>query len=324
MANPVFAQILGELRCFAATAKSLRPMQEFLVDAIAGRLSAFDWVGFYMLDPDHETVLVLGPFRGAPTDHIRIPVTQGICGAAVAQGETVTVGDVSRDPRYLSCSVETKSEIVVPLRIGGRIVGEIDIDSHTLNAFGPEDRTFLEECAEIIQESIRIAGAPLRSEIEAILDQALPRGNKAQRLARIIRDFGSYRRVGLYDVYPEAGVVSNIAWDGPHPPTHLAFPMTCGLTSRAIARARSVNVGDVLTDPSYLTTLDSTRSELIIPVLADLPTRVLGTIDVESDRQNAFDWGTQILLEDCARMLTGFWINRSLSEAPGVPSTLAP
>lgn len=105
-----------------------------------------------MLDQNDDRVLVLGPFHGAPTEHIRIPVTEGICGAAVAQGETVIVEDVSADPRYLACSIETKSEIVVPIRVRGRGVGEIDIDSHALKAFGVEDRRFLEECAGIFGE----------------------------------------------------------------------------------------------------------------------------------------------------------------------------
>jgi GAF domain-containing protein len=96
-----------------------------------------------MLDPSDKNVLVLGPYHGAPREHARIPVSEGICGAAVAQGETVIIDDVSEDPRYLACSIETRSEIVVPIRADGKIVGEIDIDSHTLNAFGAEDRIFL-------------------------------------------------------------------------------------------------------------------------------------------------------------------------------------
>jgi GAF domain-containing protein len=103
-----------------------------------------------MLEPNDENVLVLGPFRGAPTEHVRIPVTEGICGAAVAQGETVVVDDVSEDPRYLACSLDTRSEVVVPIRAKGKIVGEIDIDSHMLNAFGAGDRSFLEDCAEVL------------------------------------------------------------------------------------------------------------------------------------------------------------------------------
>jgi L-methionine (R)-S-oxide reductase len=150
MTNPAFHDIVSEIRRFAETAKDFASLQEFCVTAIAGRLSHYNWVGFYMLDPRDENFLVLGPHRGAPTEHVRIPVTKGICGAAVAQGETVIVDDVSEDPRYLACSLETRSEIVVPIRANGKIVGEIDIDSHTLNAFGAEDRTFLENCAGIL------------------------------------------------------------------------------------------------------------------------------------------------------------------------------
>jgi L-methionine (R)-S-oxide reductase len=149
MANETFHDVVSEIRSFAATAKDLTSLQEFCVGIIAERLSYYNWVGFYMLDPMDENVLVLGPYRGASTEHVRIAVTEGICGAAVAQGETVIVDDVSADPRYLACSFETRSEIVVPIRVGKWIVGEIDIDSHTLNAFGPEDRTFLEECADV-------------------------------------------------------------------------------------------------------------------------------------------------------------------------------
>jgi L-methionine (R)-S-oxide reductase len=147
MAQPVFQKIISEISSFAETAKDLSSLQGFSVNLIAERLPYYNWVGFYMLDSNDPSILVLGAFHGAPTEHVRIPVTEGICGAAVAQGETVIVDDVASDPRYLSCSIETRSEIVVPIRVHGRIVGEIDIDSHDLRAFGPEDRSFLEECA---------------------------------------------------------------------------------------------------------------------------------------------------------------------------------
>lgn len=143
-------QILSEIRSFARTAGNLNALQEFCVSQIAARLPGYDWVGFYILDRNDPGVLVLGPYRGAPTDHVRIPVSQGICGAAVAQGESIVVDDVTSDPRYLACSLETKSEIVVPIRAGGRIIGEIDVDSHERGTFGEEDRRFLEKGAEIV------------------------------------------------------------------------------------------------------------------------------------------------------------------------------
>jgi L-methionine (R)-S-oxide reductase len=150
-ANP-FREIAREIARFSAAARDLRALQEFSVEIMARRLPHFDWVGFYMLDRDDPRTLVLGPFRGAPTEHVRIPVSEGICGAAVSQGATVIVDDVAQDARYLACSLETRSEIVVPIRVRGRIVGEIDVDSHALRAFSSEDRAFLEECAALIGE----------------------------------------------------------------------------------------------------------------------------------------------------------------------------
>jgi len=150
MANETFDKIVSEIRGFAETAEDITSLQQFCVALIAERLSYYNWVGFYMLDPSDDNVLVLGSYRGAPTEHVRIPVTEGICGAAVAQGKTVIVDDVSEDPRYLACSLETRSEIVVPIRAKGKVIGEIDVDGHTLKAFGTDDRSFLEACAEVL------------------------------------------------------------------------------------------------------------------------------------------------------------------------------
>ena len=162
MDNPAFDQIVSEVQRFASSAKELRALQEFCVSLMAERLPHYNWVGFYMLDPADDNMLVLGPFRGAPAEHVRIPVTEGICGAAVAQGQTVVIDDVSQDPRYLACSIETKSEIVAPIRANGKIVGEIDIDSHSLSAFGPRDRRFVEDCAAVVGDFIE-AGSKARA-----------------------------------------------------------------------------------------------------------------------------------------------------------------
>jgi len=148
-----FDKIAGEIEAFAREAESLAALEEFVVERVAG-VEHYDWVGFYMLDAGDPEMLVLGPFRGAPTEHVRIPVSRGICGAAVAQGTTIVVDDVAADPRYLACSLETRSEIVVPIRVRGRVVGEIDIDSHAAAAFGAEDRAFVERCAGIVGKFI--------------------------------------------------------------------------------------------------------------------------------------------------------------------------
>ena len=113
MSENTFSPILSEVSRFAESANDLTSLQSFIVEIIAQRLPYYNWTGFYMLDPDDSETLALGPFQGAPTEHVRIPVSQGICGAVVAQNDTVIVDDVRSDPRYLACSLETKSEIVV-------------------------------------------------------------------------------------------------------------------------------------------------------------------------------------------------------------------
>jgi L-methionine (R)-S-oxide reductase len=150
MSENAFAQILSEVSTFAESANDLASLQNFIVEIIPQRLPYYNWTGFYMLGPDDSETLVLGPFHGAPTEHVRIPVNQGICGAAVLQNDTVIIDDVNSDPRYLACSLETKSEIVVPIRVNDAVVGEIDIDSHNIAAFSTQDRKFLEECTAIV------------------------------------------------------------------------------------------------------------------------------------------------------------------------------
>ncbi len=142
--------LLQRVRDLAAGAASLAELERGIVEAIAAELPHYNWTGFYWLDPHDPQTLVLGAYVGEPTPHMRIPVTRGICGAAVASGETVVVDDVHADPRYLSCSIKTKSEIVVPIFARGKVAGEIDIDSHIPAAFAETDRAFLEEVARIV------------------------------------------------------------------------------------------------------------------------------------------------------------------------------
>jgi L-methionine (R)-S-oxide reductase len=118
------------------------------VEILHDRFAHYSWVGIYFVEGDH---LVLGPWKGPEaTEHVRIPVGQGVCGAAAASGVTEIVGDVNADDRYLACFASTRSEIVVPIAYEGRVVGEIDIDSDQPAAFGSEDRAFLERVALLI------------------------------------------------------------------------------------------------------------------------------------------------------------------------------
>ena len=118
------------------------------VEILHDRFDHYSWVGIYLVEGDD---LVLGPWKGPQaTEHVRIPMGQGICGAAAASGRTEVVDDVNADERYLACFPSTQSEIVVPIAYEGKIVGEIDIDSDRPAAFGQADRTFLERVALLI------------------------------------------------------------------------------------------------------------------------------------------------------------------------------
>ena len=153
---PTTTKIQGvkqELEPLVRAAKSAHDLMSQIVQLLHQRMLNYNWVGFYLLEPapsGQEPMLVLGPFQGATTPHTRIPLNQGICGAAASSGKTVLVDDVTTDPRYLACSLETKSEIVVPVLVHGKVVGELDIDSHHPAAFHDEDRELVEYCATLV------------------------------------------------------------------------------------------------------------------------------------------------------------------------------
>jgi L-methionine (R)-S-oxide reductase len=132
-----------------------------VVDVLHDRIDHYSWIGIYLVDGDE---LVLGPWKGPQaTEHVRIPVGQGVCGAAVASGKTEVVDDVNADPRYLACFPSTRSEIVVPIAHEGRVVGEIDIDSDQHAAFGEDDHAFLERVAHQISRHCAAAVATFTS-----------------------------------------------------------------------------------------------------------------------------------------------------------------
>lgn len=128
---------------------------ERAVDLIHSTSEVYDWVGIYILERDGQTLRLFRYYHGRPTPHERIPISSGICGAAVRENQALIVPDVNADPRYLACSLETRSEIVVPVRYRGEVIGEIDIDSDTLDAFDERDREFLEKMARMISPSVQ-------------------------------------------------------------------------------------------------------------------------------------------------------------------------
>jgi GAF domain-containing protein len=122
------------------------------VEVLQDGFEHYSWVGIYLVEGDE---LVLGPWQGPQaTEHARIPIGQGVCGAAAASGRTEVVEDVNADPRYLACFPSTRSEIVVPIVHEGAVVGEIDIDSNRRAAFDDDDRAFLERVAQLIAPAV--------------------------------------------------------------------------------------------------------------------------------------------------------------------------
>lgn len=116
-------------------------------------ISYFNWTGFYFRNGDKEE-LVLGPYVGAETEHTHIPFGKGICGQVAVSGETFVVPDVTKENNYLSCSISTKSEIVVPIFKNGENIGQIDIDSHQIDPFTEEDVQLLEWLCEEVSKII--------------------------------------------------------------------------------------------------------------------------------------------------------------------------
>ena len=131
--------------------KSKNDSLDALLDKIAASLHENfpHYTGVYLYLLEGET-LVLGPYRGRPTEHTRIPIGAGICGRAARVKETVIVDDVNADAEYIACSLQTRSEIVVPIMRGDQVFGEIDIDSDVPAAFTAQDRKFLEEVARLL------------------------------------------------------------------------------------------------------------------------------------------------------------------------------
>jgi L-methionine (R)-S-oxide reductase len=148
-------EVRSEITNLAESASTAQELMRTMVKLLHHRMLKYNWVGFYMLEPGVQPpVLVLGAFEGAMTPHTRIPLNQGICGAAASSGQTVVVDDVNSDPRYLACSLETKSEIVVPVFAHGKVVGELDIDSHFPAAFTSEHRDFVQHCAMLVGKKL--------------------------------------------------------------------------------------------------------------------------------------------------------------------------
>ena len=153
-------EVRNEITQLAESTPTAQDLMRRMAKLLHDRMLKYNWVGFYMLEPGAQPpMLVLGPFEGAMTPHVRIPLNQGICGAAASSGKTVVVDDVNKDPRYLACSLETKSEIVVPVFANGKVVGELDIDSHFPAAFSSEHQGLVQYCAMLVGKKLEASSS---------------------------------------------------------------------------------------------------------------------------------------------------------------------
>jgi L-methionine (R)-S-oxide reductase len=147
-------QVLGDIHMYADHEEDLTAVLANVSAVLKAHRPYYVWVGFYMFGPNPQE-MILGPYQGPPTCTTRIPISAGMCGLAARERKTIVLSDVRNDPRYIACSPSVRSEIVVPLLDGERILGVLDLDSDDIDAFGPEDQTLLEMVASYVVEKCR-------------------------------------------------------------------------------------------------------------------------------------------------------------------------
>lgn len=145
-----YKELLSRIEQERTTASSVEVLMQSISELLHAEIARFNWVGFYLLSKTEPDVLVLGPFTGSFTPLDRVPLHQGLCGAAASSGKSVVVNDVSSDPRYLSGSALVKSEMVAPVMVKGKVAAEIDVNSYFSATFGRDEQDLVEACAAAV------------------------------------------------------------------------------------------------------------------------------------------------------------------------------
>jgi L-methionine (R)-S-oxide reductase len=148
----VHEELLREFQEFTMAAPTVQSVMEHVAQRLHEKMTRYNWVGFYLLDPADPGFLLVGPFVGSFTPNARIPLSTGLCGAAASSGQIVVVHDVSTDPRYLSGSPMVKCEIVVPIFVKNKLAAELDVESYFAGTFTKPEQEFVEACAAIVGE----------------------------------------------------------------------------------------------------------------------------------------------------------------------------
>ena len=152
--TPVHKELLQEIHEIALAAPTSDSLMERIAKRLHEKMTRYNWVGFYLIDPADTNYLVVGPFAGSFTPNARIPLNSGLCGAAATSGQVVVVQDVSADPRYLPGSSMVKSEIVVPILAKKKLAGELDVESYFADSFPQSEQEFVEACAAVVADYI--------------------------------------------------------------------------------------------------------------------------------------------------------------------------
>lgn len=151
----LYGTLLKKIEWILDTPYSRAERMQAVCELLRSAVMSYDWVGFYLVDPKTRNDLILGPYAGEPTDHTRIKFGQGICGQAAEKLDTFVIDDVNAEDNYLSCSIHVRSEIVLPIMVENILIGELDIDSHTVTAFTSKDEAFLKEVCLKVSDLFR-------------------------------------------------------------------------------------------------------------------------------------------------------------------------
>lgn len=150
----VHEELLREFEGYTRKTSDAKQLMQHMSQRLHEAMARYNWVGFYLMEAPSFDVLVLGPYVGSFQPTLRIPLEQGLCGAAARSGKTVVVNHVEADPRYLG-SDNIKSNIVVPIVVNRRVMAELDVESYFADAFPAAEQKFIESCAAVVERFLR-------------------------------------------------------------------------------------------------------------------------------------------------------------------------
>ncbi len=262
----------------------------YLVAETDGRVIGFAYAGRYRPRPAYrftveDSVYVHADSLGLGSGRMLLARLIEFCNAAGCRQMIAIIGDSGN-----------AASIRLHERLGFRKVGSLE---RVGRKFG--------RWIDTVVMQLALQGDQRLLELKLIVNRGGSRSDLLNQVAEFLRRSGNHRWAGLYDVEHNSGEVRNVVFNGSGAPQHPTFPIEKGLTGVAIRERRTVNIGDVRSNPFYLTAFGTTRSEIIVPIFDDLRSRVIGTIDVEAESLHAFSEVDQLFLEDCAEILRPLW-----------------